>query len=86
MKLRSLIKGRRYRLLARLMVNGLCQAIMTVALALLIKLAFDRFIATSDSSPVNEVILFSCGLAMIAVFTSWLRMRERIDAEQLGQS
>ena len=83
--MRSFKNGRLRGLLVRLVVNGLCQAILTVSLALLIRLAFDRLIDSSDPSPLNLVILFSCGLLMIAVFTSWLRMRERIDAEQLGQ-
>lgn len=85
MRIRSVIKGRRYRLLVRLVANGMCQAILTIALALLIRLAFDRFITSAGPRPINMVIFIGCGLVMIAVCTSWLRMRERIDSEQLGQ-
>ena len=85
MSVRSFINSRPRGLLVRLVANGLSQAILTVSLALLIRLAFDRFIESSDPSPLKLAILFSFGLVMIAVSTSWLRMRERIDAEQLGQ-
>ena len=82
---RSVIKGRRYRLLIRLIANGMSQTTLTIGLALLIRLVFDRFLVSSGSLPMSMVIYIGCGLAMIAVCTSWLRMRERIDSEQLGQ-
>ena len=85
MRIRSIIKGRRYRLFVRLVANGMCQAILTIALALLIRLTFDRFITLDGPHPSNMVIFVGCGLVMIAFCTSWLRIRERIDSEQLGQ-
>ena len=85
MNFRSVIKGRRYRLFVRLIVNGISQTILTIGLALLIRLVFDRFLVSAGFLPMNIVIYISGGLAMIAVCTSWLRMRERIDSEQLGQ-
>ena len=85
MRIRSAIKGRRYRLLVRLVANGMRQAILTIALALLIRLVFDRSITSAGPRPDNMVIFVGCGLLMIAVCTSWLRIRERIDSEQLGQ-
>lgn len=82
---RSVIKGRQHWLFIRLVANGMSQTILTIGLALLIRLVFDRFLISAGSLPINIVIFISCGLAMIAVCTSWLRMRERIDSEQLGQ-
>ena len=76
---------RRHRLFVRLVANAMGQAVLTICLALLIRLAFDRFLNSAIPPPINIVIIVSVGFLVIAAITSWLRMRERIDSEQLGQ-
>ena len=76
---------RRQRLFVRLVANAMGQAALTICLALLIRLAFDRFIYSASPPPVNIIIIFCVGFMAVAAIASWLRMKERIDSEQLGQ-
>ena len=76
---------RQHRLFVSLVANAMGQAFLTICLALLIRLAFDRFINSASPPPIHIVIVVCVGFLVIATVTSWLRMRERIDSEQLGQ-
>ncbi len=77
--------GRRARL-AFLVVNGIFQAALAVASALLIKQAFDQFIATPAQPGESNIWVFAGALAVIIALTALLRWRGHIDAEVLGQS
>ena len=80
------LSGRRRWLMLRLVGNGLAQAGLAVALALLIRDTFDRF-ATGGALQQSASLPVTAGaLLLLAVAAAGLRWRERIDAEQLGQS
>jgi ABC-type multidrug transport system fused ATPase/permease subunit len=80
------ISGNRRWLLARLILNGFCQAAATVANALLVELAFDELITTANPSFNNKILWqIGLGLAAAAVVTAFLRVLERTDAERIGQ-
>ena len=85
MSFRVFIKGRRFQLFVRLVANGLGQAVVVVGTVLLVRLAFDRLIRKSIPDSLPLMIWVGLGLVAAAVCMSWLRMLERIDAEQMGQ-
>jgi ABC-type multidrug transport system fused ATPase/permease subunit len=85
MRFRTLIKGRRLPLFSRLVANGLGQAAIVVSTVLLVRLAFDRFIRTSEADSYPVMLWVGLGLVAAAACMSCLRMLERVDAEQLGQ-
>jgi len=85
MRFRTLIKGRRLPLFFRLVANGLGQGAIVVSTVLLVRLAFDRFIRTSQADSFPLMLWVGLGLVAAAACMSWLRMVERVDAEQLGQ-
>ena len=72
--------------MALLVANGLLQAALAVALALLIRDAFDLLIVVAPDSGGLSLMQTGTGLLLIAVASAGLRWRERIDAERLGQS
>jgi len=83
--------GRRLARFARLVANGLAQAVAAVVTTVLIREGFDRFMGTGTATltepswATRSFWTFGAGLVLAAAFTAWLRMRERIDAEALGQ-
>jgi ABC-type multidrug transport system fused ATPase/permease subunit len=86
MNLPPIIKGARISIFVRLLVNGLAQAFVTIATILLIRLAFDHLITTSQAGELNLTLRIGSGLIVTAVCIGWLRMMERVDAERMGQS
>ncbi len=85
-------------LLARLVFNGLLQAVVTVAIAWLVRYTFDHHLLsaaptagqeTSQAGAGSGLPLTLGGLAMAFLLTAgvaaWLRLMERADAERLGQ-
>ncbi|GMQ75039.1 MAG: ABC transporter ATP-binding protein [Gammaproteobacteria bacterium] len=81
-RLPRIIAGPRGRLLARLLVNGVGQAIVTFGIAWLTRQA----LADTDlSNPGNLRIVTLGGLILAALSIFGLRVLERIDAERLGQ-
>jgi ABC-type multidrug transport system fused ATPase/permease subunit len=81
------LAGSRRRLFAWLIANGVAQAATLIATAWLVKQVFDGFIAGTRGEPSAQqpLAVFALGLAATAGLIAWLRMRERIDAERLGQ-
>jgi ATP-binding cassette subfamily B protein/subfamily B ATP-binding cassette protein MsbA len=73
-------------LLARLVGIGFAQAGMTIATALLVQYAFDRWVTPADAD--IEIAGLAILLALLAAtgIHAWLRLRERVEAERLGQS
>jgi len=76
-------QGRR-RLLALLVANGIGQAAAAIGAALAVEFAFSR-LGPDRAAPV-EIVRVGLVLAVVAAVTAWLRARERVDAERLGQS
>jgi ABC-type multidrug transport system fused ATPase/permease subunit len=80
-----LLRGRRTGLLALLVANGLAQAAAAVATALLVERAFDRLVIGASEADLRTAWPLGAGLLAAVVVSGWLRMRERQDAERLGQ-
>lgn len=76
---------RRRKLLLRLILNGLTQALAALGTAWLVKLTFDQFLMHVGSSPAIKLWMIALGLALMAALAAVLRMWERTDAERLGQ-
>ncbi|RJQ48529.1 MAG: ATP-binding cassette domain-containing protein [Desulfobacteraceae bacterium] len=88
MSLPTLMSGRRARLIFGLVSNGFAQALATVTTVLLVKTAFDRLIIATpfEGGPNGPLMIrIAGGLAFCAAVLAWLRMRERVDSERLGQ-
>lgn len=86
MNLPPIIKGARISIFVRLLANGLAQAFVTIATILLIRLAFDHLITTSQAGELNLTLGIGSGLIVTAVCMGWLSRMERVDAERMGQS
>ncbi|WP_340117112.1 ABC transporter ATP-binding protein [Pelagibius sp. 7325] len=88
MKLPRLFAGSRRRDFALLVVNGGVQAAGAVATALLVHAGFDRLIAGegADGGGMGQSAWIVGILIGIAVVNAWLRYREHVDAERVGQS
>ena len=77
---------RRRSILIRLIANGISQALVSVANAQLVKLAFDNLIRNTSNSFYKDAVSIGLGLASTAIFLAWLRIAERTDAVRMGQS
>jgi ABC-type multidrug transport system fused ATPase/permease subunit len=82
----KLVAGTRRWTLALLIANGIGQAAMAAATALLAKAAFDRLAKGGTQASVDALLPYAGGLAGAALVIGFLRARERGDAERLGQS
>ncbi len=86
MSLPRMFSGSRRRLFAKLIFIGFAQAGITIVTALLIKFVFDQWI-TGNSSELNQhMVVVATAMALTTGFAAFLRYRERVDAERLGQS
>ena len=81
----AILNANRKWLMARLVANGMCQALAMIATAWLIKLIFDGFITHSEPTASGSLAWYAAGLFAAAISIALLRMWERIDAEKLGQ-
>lgn len=86
MKIPVILKDQRRGLFIRLVINGLIQAGLTISTAWIVKEIFDRFLLTQHLMLNFDVIGFGIALIVIAACIGWLRMVERLDAEQIGQN
>jgi ABC-type multidrug transport system fused ATPase/permease subunit len=87
MHLPAVISGRaRRRLYALLLAIGLGQAAVATATVLLVKYGFNHFVHRAHSGRALSVLRLAGALALVAGCGAWLRMRERVEAERLGQS
>lgn len=82
----ELITGRRRRLLALLVGNGIGQAATATATVLLVEATFDRLLAGGQRGSVGALLPYAGALVATALAVGYLRARERADAERLGQS
>ncbi|ELS02470.1 ABC-type multidrug transport system, ATPase and permease component [Xenococcus sp. PCC 7305] len=87
MKIPKALDNRRLRrILTRLIFNGFIQAMMSVANAQLVKLAFDNLIRNTSPNFNQDAVYLGLGLIGTAIALAWLRITERIDAVKMGQS
>ncbi len=86
LKLPSIFNKIRTKTFIRLALNGLAQAAVTIVTILLVRLAFDRLIATPEGVQLDIMLQVGLGLGLAAICIGWLRMVERVDAEKMGQS
>ena len=82
-------------LFLRLVANGVLQAVAIIGSMLLVRHAFnillnsefdDPEVHMSDLSQVWEIVIFALGLMGFTGLAAWLRFKERVDAESLGQA
>ncbi len=86
MKLPAFFRKRRRTLFIRLVANGVGQAIMTVAIAILVRLVFE-WLAASPWRGVDETFAWMIGGLLVATGGSVvLRILERLDAERLAEN
>jgi ABC-type multidrug transport system fused ATPase/permease subunit len=85
MKLPGISQGSRRRYLLWLVLNGSAQAAMVIAMALMMRTAFDQFIAPGSAAEVGTTLHYLAGFSLIIIANAGLRWRERVDAERLGQ-
>ena len=78
--------GGRGWLLVALVGNGLGQATAAVVTALVVERAFSRYLVAGVPRPdARAVLVVAATLGAAALGSAWLRSRERVDAERLGQ-
>ncbi len=85
MKIPLILNGYRRTLFMRLVLNGLAQAALAIGTAWLVKEIFDGFLTPEHPIIDLRVIALVMGLVVTAASIGWLRMRERVDAEYMGQ-
>ncbi|MDJ0972368.1 MAG: ABC transporter ATP-binding protein [Kiloniellales bacterium] len=85
MRLPAVLSGRRRQRFGYLVANGISQAGVAVATALLVKNGFDRLIAPQAPLLLREAVLFAAGLSLAIAIGAWLRWRGHLDAEHMGQ-
>lgn len=79
------LSRRRFPILVRLVANAFGQAAMTVAMAQLVRYGFDHLVRPQHLASVEPLLLVGLGLTASAGMIAWLRLRERVDAERMGQ-
>lgn len=79
------LNGRRLPILLRLVGNAIGQAFMTVAMAHWVRYGFDHFIKSPHPLNITSLARVGLGLAVAAGVIAWLKYRERVDAERMGQ-
>ncbi len=79
------LNRRRLPVFFKLVGNAVGQAIMMVMLAHLVKYAFNHFVKFGEPRHAEEILRVGLGLALAALSIAWLRYRERVDAERMGQ-
>jgi ABC-type multidrug transport system fused ATPase/permease subunit len=85
-KLPRLLAGKRRHVFARLVVNGMAQAAAALAVAGLLRHAFDDVLAGAAPGIRGELWLTLGAVAFAVGITAALRRREHIDGEILAQS
>lgn len=80
------IAGRRRAILAVLVANGVGQACAAIGSALLVEAVFDRLVAGGSQATTRALAPLALVLVLASGIVAWLRSRERVDAERLGQS
>lgn len=77
--------GERKGILVLLVMNALAQALVAVGTMHLVRYAFDHLVREGKQFSGTALFLAVASLVALAVAMAWLRYRERIDAERMGQ-
>ncbi|MCX7042508.1 MAG: ABC transporter ATP-binding protein [Gammaproteobacteria bacterium] len=85
MHLPSALSGRRRWIFAGLAANGLLQAAMAFLMAGLVRHVFDGYLMATQPLAAEGLWSSAFALVLVALVTAWLRLRETVDAERLGQ-
>lgn len=85
MSLPPVLSGARRRRFAFLVANGIGQAGVAVATALLVKNGFDTLVTSKAAWAPGDALAFAAGLSAAILGGAWLRWRGHVDAEHLGQ-
>ena len=85
MPLPTVLSGRRRWRFAYLVANGVGQAGVAVATAMLVQNGFDTLVSSGAPLSARTAAIFVGGLTTALVVGAWLRWRAHIDAEHLGQ-
>ena len=80
-----ILSGRRRVRFAYLVANGVAQAAVAVASALLVKDGFDALVTSGEPLSPERGLVFGGGLLAAVGAGAWLRWRGHVDAEELGQ-
>jgi len=80
-----ILVGRRRWVMARLVGNGVAQAVVMIFTAWLVKVVFDGLIIPNNGETTLSIFWFGIGLASTGISIALLRVLERIDAERMGQ-
>jgi len=86
MSLPPVLTGKRRLRFTYLIANGIGQALIAVATALLVQDGFDRLVSSGETFSWANARLFGGGLLVTILAGAWLRWRSHVDAEHLGQS
>lgn len=81
-----LLSDKRRWVFIRLLANGVAQALAAIAMAMVMKHAFDRLIDTAARPGALEIAGFGGAMAAVVLANGWLRWRGHVDAEYFGQS
>ncbi len=77
--------SKRKTYLIRLVLNGSAQAGFVIAMALLLREAFDELVTAGIARDFTSLLPFFGGFSLVVLCGAGLRWLERIDAEKLGQ-
>ena len=84
LQLPGVMVGARRTLFARLVANGIAQAVAALGSAWLTMRAFDLMVPHGGGGA--RIVSLTAALAACALVIGWLRARERVDAERMGQA
>ncbi|WP_426414773.1 ATP-binding cassette domain-containing protein [Aestuariirhabdus sp. LZHN29] len=85
MKLPSLLSGQRRWWFTALVANGMLQALLAIATAMLVQRGFDAWILTPASNDINGAYILTA-LVLVMLANALLRWRAHLDGERLGQN
>jgi ABC-type multidrug transport system fused ATPase/permease subunit len=85
MRLPAILAGRRRTLFAFLVANGVGQAMVATATALLVQHGFDALVTAAAPPETVTVALLAAAMLATIVANAWLRWRAMLDGERLGQ-
>lgn len=80
----AMFSGRRRALLLRLVGNGIAQGALAFASAWTVRVVVDRYLH-GGAAPAQGLGKFALALLAIGATLAWMRWREVVDAERLGQ-
>ncbi len=81
----AICNARRSRILAALILISIAQSAAAIATVMLVRYGFDALVGQERQAWQELIIYLGSGLLICALFGAWLKIRERIEAERIGQ-